>query len=206
MQHTAKQGHTAGLQTKGLHGGGSHLGQFISGMGNNGLRRGIALLQGRVQQGGQGGNFLFGCGGGIGEADNRLHAWRTQALGDQLRQSCGGGTAIGSAHHGAQNIPSECIGTALVVDQMSPAAAAGFAAIGRAGVTDGTGACNQHSAHRLAQGTSQRRDLVANDLQRASVAACADDILNKVVSIRVADTCAADAKPIAPGQPFWLGS
>ena len=157
-------------------------------------------------QGGQGGNFLFGCGGGIGEADNRLHAWRTQALGDQLRQSCGGGTAIGSAHHGAQNIPSECIGTALVVDQMSPAAAAGFAAIGRAGVTDGTGACNQHSAHRLAQGTGQRRDLVANDLQRAGVAACADDILNKGVSIRVADTCAADAKPIAPGQPFRLGS
>ena len=59
LQHTAKQGHTAGLQTKGLHGGGSHLGQFISGMGNNGLRRGIALLQGRVQQGGQGGNFLL---------------------------------------------------------------------------------------------------------------------------------------------------
>lgn len=51
LQYTAKQGHTAGLQTKGLHGGGSHLGQFISGMGNNGLRRGIALLQGRVQQG-----------------------------------------------------------------------------------------------------------------------------------------------------------
>ena len=89
---------------------------------------------------------------------------------------------------------------------MSPAAAAGFAAIGRAGVTDGTGACNQHSAHRLAQGTGQRRDLVANDLQRAGVAACADDILNKVVSIRVADTCAADAKPIAPGQPFRLSS
>ena len=77
-------------------------------------------------------------------------------------------------------------------------------AVGGAGVADGTRAGDEHRTNRCSQRPGQRRNLIANDLQRTAVATCTDGILKKMVSIRVTDACAADTQSTAASQPTWL--
>lgn len=159
--------------------GGGHGGQLVGGFVDDGVCSGVSLLQGRIQQSSQRGNFFLGRCGRVGEPDDRLHAFCPQAVSHKGSQSSGGGATICGTHHSAQDIPPQRVGASLVIDQVSPATAASLVAIGGAGVADGTRAGDEHRTNRCSQRPGQCRNLIANDLQRTAVATCTDGVLKK---------------------------